>query len=199
MWTEKTHPHLLEEILQWPLTFWHLVSLGLVINLMVTELLGDDDSVSFTASFPYTTGFITLLACLSVLRTLCTSWTCTCNWFLCQKMNMPLSAFTYTHAIVYINPYQLAFCDLFEALPLQRKNNEKTPTKQKSKKTPNTKSVDCFGTVAKRNQCWAWESCKILSWVFISRREVTRTKFGHSDTVQSPNWKKKLFQLGCSW
>lgn len=62
--------------------------------------------------------------------------------------------------------------------------------------------VDCFGTVAKRNQCWAWESCKILSWVFISRREVTHTGFGHSDTVQSPywkKWKKQLFQLECSW
>lgn len=75
---------------------------------------------------------------------------------------------------------------------------KKTLTKQKSKKIPNAILVDCFGTVAKRNQCWAWESCKILSRVFISRREVTHTEFGHSDTVQSPNGKKKksCFSLG---
>lgn len=53
MWTEKIYPNLLEGTLQWPLAFWHLFGLVLVISLMVTELLGDDDSISFTASFSF--------------------------------------------------------------------------------------------------------------------------------------------------
>lgn len=67
--------------------------------------------------------------------------------------------YIHTCSLFRFNPQQLAFfTDLFEAFPLQRNNNEKTPTKQKSKKKTQT-----------LNWSTVWNSCQKKSMLSLGK------------------------------
>lgn len=141
-------PNLLRETLQWPLASWYLVSLGAVCtmgNLMMIQLLGEDGSVSFTAttSSPLQASALSSSG-VSALGILCSSLTCKRSWFLQPKEEHAFHwRYICTWNLFRVNPQELAFCtDVFEAFPLQRNNNNnKNPQPNKKGKKTNAKFV----------------------------------------------------------